>query len=143
MSVKKPKTLFGWLDEITLKKSPSNSFDEEDWKTFNVYMINKYVSMQPEYIELVNYIQKIPYDNKKQIYSIYREMIPKKKVFLKYIGSKKKKPNVELAGYIAKYFECSLGEAEEYIDILRPVGVSGILDSMGIDEKEIKNLIKK
>ena len=102
MAVKKPVTLFGWLDEITLKKSPTNSFDESDWKTFNSYLINKYVSMQPEYIELVNYIQKIPYDNKKQIYSIYREMIPKKKVFLKYIGSKKKKPNVELADYIAK-----------------------------------------
>jgi hypothetical protein len=69
-------------------------------------------------------------------------MIPKRKVFLKYIGSKKKKPNVELAEYVAKYFNCSLGEADEYIDILRPYGVTGILYKMGIEDKEIKKLLK-
>ena len=98
--------------------------------------------MCPDYIELVNYIQKIPYDNKKQIYSIYLQMIPKRKVFLKYIGSKKSKTNLELAEYVAKYFECSLGEADEYIDILRPTGVTGVLNQLGVEEKEIKKLLK-
>jgi hypothetical protein len=142
MPKEKNMNLFGWLNEITLTKSHPDTFSEEDWKQFNAFMIHKYVSMSPDYIELVNYIQKIPYENKKQIYSIYREMIPKRKVFLKYIGSKKKKPNVELAEYVAKYFNCSLGEADEYIDILRPYGVTGILYKMGIEDKEIKKLLK-
>jgi hypothetical protein len=134
--------LFGWLNEITLYKTPIEDISEESWKHFNAFMINKYVSMCPDYIELVNYIQKIPYDNKKQIYSIYSEMIPKRKVFLKYIGSKKSKSNLELAEYVAKYFECSLGEADEYIDILRPTGVTGVLHQLGVEEKEIKKLLK-
>lgn len=69
-------------------------------------------------------------------------MIPKRNVYLKYIGSKKQTSKQELSQYIANYFECSLGEADEYIDILRPVGVTSILNKMGLEEKEIKKLLK-
>ena len=76
-------SLFDWLNEITLNKSPWSNFSEEQIKTFNSYLIHRYLSMSPDYIELANYVQRIPYENKQQIYSIYREMIPKRKVFLK------------------------------------------------------------
>ena len=136
------KDLFGWLNEITQYKSPIENISEESWKSWNTFMINKYVSMCPEYIELVNYVQKIPYDKQKQIYSIYREMLPKRKVYLKWIGSKKKSKNKTATEYIAKYFECGLGEAEEYIDILREIGTREILYKMGVDDKEADKLLK-
>jgi hypothetical protein len=69
-------------------------------------------------------------------------MIPKSKVFLKYIKSRNKKQNATLVEYVAKYFDCSLGEADEYIDILQTIGVRGILYKMGVDDKEIKKLLK-
>jgi len=140
--IKTIDNIFGWLNEITLYKTPVENISEESWEKWNSYMINRYVSMDIQYIELVNYVQTIPYDNKKQIYQIYREMIPKRKVFLKYLKSNRKKKNAELADYVAKYFECSLGEADEYIDILRDKGVTGILHEMGVDDKEIKKLLK-
>ena len=136
------ENLFGWLNEITQFKTPIENISEESWKSWNTFMINKYVSMCPEYIELVNYVQRIPHDQNKQIYSIYREMIPKRKVFLKYIGSKKKKQNLELADYIAQYFHCSLGEADEYIDILQKNGVRSILYKMGMEDKTVDKLLK-
>ena len=137
------ENLFGWLNEITQFKTPIENISEESWKSWNTFMINKYVSMCPEYIELVNYVQRIPHDQNKQIYSIYREMIPKRKVFLKYIGSKKKKQNLELADYIAQYFHCSLGEADEYIDILQKNGVRSILYKMGMEDEIVDKLLKK
>lgn len=143
MAEKQIKDLWGWLNEITLHKTPIEGISEESWDSWNSYIIHRYVSMDINYIELVNYIQTIPYENKKQIYTIYSEMIPKKKVFLKYISTKKKKKNVELADYVAKYFECSLGEADEYIDILQKTGVRGILYKMGIEDKVIDKLLKK
>lgn len=143
MSKKQIKDLWGWLNEITLYKTPVENISEESWEKWNSYMINRYVSMEPNYIELVNYIQRIPYDNKQQIYQIYREMIPKRKVWLKYIGSKKKKQNQTAAEHVAKYFECSLGEAEEYMDLLREHGVRSILYKMGIEDKEVDKLLKK
>jgi hypothetical protein len=142
MAEKQIKDLWGWLNEITLYKTPIEEISEESWNSWNSYIIHRYVSMDVNYIELVNYIQTIPYENKKQIYIIYSEMIPKKKVFLKYISAKKKKKNVELVDYVAKYFECGLGEAEEYIDILREVGTRRVLYDMGLEDKEIKKLLK-
>lgn len=137
------ESLFGWLNEITLYKTPIEDISEGSWKSWNTFMIHKYVSMCPDYIELVNYVQKVPYDQSKQIYSIYREMIPKRKVYLKWIGSKKKSKNQSAIDYVAKYFECSLGEAEEYMDILRENGVRSILYKMGINEEEAEKLLNK
>jgi hypothetical protein len=48
-----------------------------------------------------------------------------------------------LVEYVAKHFECSLGEAEEYIDILREHGVRKVLYDMGMEEKEVTKLLKK
>jgi hypothetical protein len=62
---------------------------------------------------------------------------------LKYIKSRNKKQPATLVEYVAKYFECGLGEAEEYIDILRETGTRSILYKMGIDEKETEKLLKK
>jgi hypothetical protein len=143
VSKKQIKDLWGWLNEITLYKTPIENISEESWDKWNSYVVNRYVSMDIRYIELANYIQTIPYDNKHQLYQIYREMIPKSKVFLKYLKSKTKKHPTTLIEYVAKYFECSLGEAEEYIDILRDHGTRKVLYDMGMDEKEVEKLLKK
>ena len=142
-SKKQIKNIFGWLEEITVNKSPLDIISDESWDTWNSYMVHRYVSMNQDYIDIVNLVQKINPQNKKQIYSIYKEMIPKRKMWLKYIKNEAKKEQKELEEYVAKYFECSLGEAEHYIDILRGTGVREILDKMGVESKESDKLIKK
>lgn len=136
------KTLFEWLDEIMLHKSSPEEISTESWEKWNSYMIHRYVSMNIHYIDIVNYVQKINPQNKQQIYSIYREMIPKKKLWLKYIKNQNKRNYQELAEYVAEYFECSLGEADHYIDII-PKSIEGILWEMGVGEEETKKLFKK
>ncbi len=137
-----PKNLFEWLTEITVNKTPITEISEESWDKFNSYMIHRYVSMNIDYIDIANYIQKINPQSKKQIYSIYKEMIPKKKVWLKYIKNEEKKNYQELAEYIADYYECSLGEADHYIDILG-ISVKSILWELGVEDEEIDKLVKK
>ena len=141
--MKQLTTIFQWLNEITTHKTPIHEISEESWDKFNSYMIHRYVSMDMNYIDIVNYVQKINPNNKKQIYSIYREMIPQKKTYLKYVKNENKRNYKELAEYIAEYLECSLGEADEYIDILQDHGVRGILWKMGVEEDETEKLIKK
>ena len=143
MPKKQIKDLWGWLNEITLYKTPIEDISEESWDKWNSYIIHRYVSMNINYVELANYVQTLPYENKQQIYTIYKEMIPKNKVFLKYIKSRVKKQPVTLVEYVAKHFECSLGEAEEYIDILRDHGTRKVLYDMGVEEKEVEKLLKK
>ena len=135
-------TIWDWLEEITYKKSPPNSFSEKDWDVFNSYMIHRFISMNPYYIELSNKVQTILPTEKKQVYTIYRELIPKRKVFLKYIKGKSDKYNVNLLDILSSHFECSKKESKEYFNILGKPPIKDILSRMGFEKKEITKLLK-
>jgi hypothetical protein len=136
-------TLFDWLNELTFNKREWSSFSEDQRESFNSYMIHRYVSMYIGYVEIANVAQKLPLTEKEKIYNIYKTMLPKKKMFLKYVKKQNKNTYEDLLQYVANYYHCSFGEAEEYIDIIREAGVRGILWEMGVDEKETDKLIKK
>ena len=136
-------TLWDWLNQITFEKKSWSSFTEDQQSSFNPYMVHRFVSMYNGYINIANIAQKLPLTEKEKVYTIYRTMLPKKKLFLKYIKPESKNNYQELAEYVADYFECGLGEAEHYIDILREEGVRGILWNMGVDEKQTDKLIKE
>jgi hypothetical protein len=134
--------IFDWIKEITLSKRKWSSFSEDDRASFNVFMTHRYLSMNQEYIDIVNYIQTIPYTEKEKIYRVYCDMIPKKNVWLKYIKPTKKRTSDALLQYITKEYTISLGEAEEYTYILGKEGIIDILTRHGVDEKEQKKLLK-
>ncbi len=136
-------TLFDWLNEITFNKRDWSSFSEDQRESFNSYMVHRYVSMYIGYVEITNVAQKLPLTEKEKIYNIYKTMLPKKKMFLKYVKKQNKNTYEDLLQYVADYYQCSFGEAEEYIDIIRESGVRGILWEMGVNEKETDKLIKK
>jgi hypothetical protein len=138
-----PITLFNWLDNITVGKQDWDSFEEIDRESFNPYIIHRFVSMYEPYVDLVNIVQKIPPAEKEKIYLLYKNMLPKKKIFFKYVKSNCKSSNDDLVTKLADYFSCSLGEAEEYSTLLDRSGVESILSKMGINEKEIKKLVKE
>ena len=142
-SLKSKKNIFQWLNEITLSKPSSDSFSENDWETFNAYMVHRFVSMYQGYVEIANIAQRFHPTDKKGIYNFYREMLPRKKMFLKYIKSKVKSNPKEIKKYISKYYQCSLDEANEYIILLGKEGVNNIFTKMGIGDKEKKSLTKK
>lgn len=127
---------------MTYSKTPSSEFTEEDWDKFNCYMVNRFVSMDRNYIELVNYVQTIPYENKEQLYNVYKEYLPKKKMFFKYLKSKHKAAPKKLVETFTQYFECSISEAESHVKILNKKNQKQILSHMGFDEKEQKAILK-
>jgi hypothetical protein len=142
MSKKHIPTVWKWLDEITYFKTPVENISEESWDSWNSYTINRSISMKQEYVELSNYIQTIPYDQKKQIYQIYKEMLPKRKMFFKWIKSSNANPNPKLVEHVALHFEVGHSTAIEYIGVLKLKEKKSILESMGVDEKEQKKLLK-
>ena len=80
--------------------------------------------------------------NKQQIYNLYKELIPKRKVFLKYIKSKNKGKNKELVEKISKYFKVGKAEVNSYIDILGKENIISLLRDMAIEDKEAKKIMK-
>lgn len=135
--------LFDWLKDINSKKSPVESFSDDDWEQFNSYMIHRFLSMNIDLIELVNEVQSFHPTDKKQIYQVYKEFVPKNNKWNKYIKSSKKSPNSELLEYLKNYFKLSSREVLDYLNILDNSEIVHILSQLGIDNKEAKKLLKR
>mgnify|MGYP001485158883 CR=1 FL=1 len=136
------KNVWDWLKQINSVKADPSIFSDKDWELWNSYMIHRFMSMNSDYLELVNEAQKINPQNKQEIYSIYREYIPKNNKWNKYIKSNIKKHNDSLLIYLSKYWECSQNEVRQYLNFLGDDEVLRILTSIGLEQKEIKPLLK-
>lgn len=136
------KNIWDWLKQINYIKADPDSFSDKDWELWNSYMIHRFISMNKDYLDIVNEVQSINPQNKKQIYSVYREFIPKNNKWNKYIKSKLKKHNEDLLEHLTNYWECSKNEAKEYLEFLGDSEVLSILTRMGLQEKQIKSIIK-
>jgi len=142
MTLLNPKNIFEWLEHLTYKKSSYDSFEEKSWENFNSYMVHRFVSMYRGYVNIANIAQRFHPTDKRGIYNFYCEMLPKKKMFLRYIKSKIKSSSKEVKQHIATYYQCSLDEANEYIKLLGKKNITNIFNKLGIEGKEVKKLIK-
>ncbi len=105
-------------------------------------MVHRFISMHVYYVEIADLAQGLMPNNKKEIYNFYKELIPKRKVWLQYIKPKSKPYNKELVNLIKGYFEVGGAEASSYIDVLDKKDIISILRKIGIEEKESKKLLK-
>jgi hypothetical protein len=144
MAKTKTYSIFDIIKEIIDTKSPWDSFTPDQQKLFNGYMINKFLSMNAKYIEVVNYVQGLNIKDSKKLYEVYCWMIPQSKnTYSPFIKSTTKKLySPELLKHISEQFECATSEAEEYIQMTDKEWLEEILTSRGVDEKEIKKLLK-
>ena len=143
--MKKTATIFDHLANITWKKTPWNKLDEPSQKSFSPYLINRWLSMNMNYIEIVDMFQQYTIGplSKKHVYQLYFDFLPKQKSFNKYIkGKKQDKYNKELVKLIADHFQIARIEAEEYISLLNKQEIISILKKYGKTEKEVKSLLK-
>lgn len=134
--------VFDWLKQINSIKQPVSDFSDKDWEVFNSYMIHRFMSMNKDYIEVVNYVQEMPPQEKRMIYNIYREFIPKNNQWSKYIKSKVKQPSKELLEKLSNYWECSKIEAKDYMNLLDTKQIRRILEDQGLEKKEITKILK-
>ena len=105
-------------------------------------MVHRFISMHVNHVKIADYAQSMLPTMKKQIYNFYKEMLPKKKVWLQYIKSKTETVNKDLVEDIAKYYEVGAADARSYIAVMTKEEIPIILSEMGKDEKEIKKRLK-
>jgi len=135
-------TLFDWLKELTGKKRDWDSFSDKERESFNPYMINRFLSMHQPFIELVNYVQTIPYTDKKKYYTVYCGLLPKQNVWLKYIKSKMKQPTTELVSALSRIYECSTREAANTVITLDNEHLEEILYKAGYQPNDVAKMFK-
>ena len=142
-------TIFDWLGQITCYKKPWDSFSEADQKTFNTFIINRFLSMRSSWTDMVNelqlYTMGIPLKNG-DVYKLYCDVFPKESrpAFMRYIkGKKEKKYDEFLLNIITEYYHISKLEATDYLDILYlskegKSELKDILQKYGTDPQIIK-----
>jgi len=113
------KGLFDHVDAIyTNQKSDYfTSLSDADRKSYNNYMVNKFLSMNPHQLPFVNELQKYTVSPELH-YAFFSRVIPRGKQFNKYI--KDKKENVYetwLVDLVREHYAVSSTEATEYLDI--------------------------
>ena len=143
--VVKKKSLFDHIKQITDIQNPNywDEISDEDKKSWSNYMVNRFLSMKTDWIELVNELQK--YNLKpKELYKLYTNILPKGKQWLKYTKGRNimSHPNW-LINIVVNHEQISKKEAVEYIDLLM-LTEGGMLElgelsrKWGVEETKIK-----
>lgn len=139
------KTLFNVIDDITWKKTPITEYSDEDEKSISVYMINRYLSMRQDLVEIINELQTytIGLLRPKETYRLYHAILPTNKAFAKYIkGKKDDKFSDSLISQVAEHYKVSRSEATDYVELMDQTSCTRLLSLYGYNEKEIKNMLK-
>ena len=138
-------TIIDWINQLLVNKKHWNDFTEDEQKKFSPFIINRWLSMDKDFIEIVNVFQKyaIGILEPREVYKWYCEILPKGKRFNKYIKSKSiKKYEKELIDTISSHFECSEMETREHLRLIDKEELKSILEMYGLDKKKIKRLCK-
>ena len=119
---------FDHIKNLHTKQRSWDDFNDEEKKSFNIYIINKALSMNPNYLDIVNMVQR--YTNNlldpKEVFNLYFNLLPNKFRFYKWIKGIKDK-NKEKYKILAQYFECSSREAKDYMELLNKKEINKIL----------------
>ena len=142
----KSKSLFDHIKEITNNQRPNywDDLDDASKKSWNNYMVHRFISMKPEWIEVVNEIQQYWELKPKSVYQFYTDVLPKGRTFLRYVKSKKKSKVEKWAmEHLRDYFQTSSREIEEYLEMMTKQQVETIIMKYGVTDKELKQVWKK
>lgn len=144
----KAKTIFDHLSGLTDKKISWEQLSEADKKSFSSYMVNRFLSMNMDFIELINEFQKYTIGglSSREVYKLYLDILPKQKQFNKYIkGKKEEKYNTELIELLSKHFLISEKQTVEYLDMSHETSLNTlkeIVKKYGKSDKEVDKLFK-
>ena len=145
MATVKKKSLFDHIKQITDVQNPNywNDISDDDKKSWSNYMVNRFLSMKMDWVELVNELQR--YNLKpKELYKIYTNILPKGKQWLKYIKGEKKMQYADwLVNVVANEMKVSKKEAYEAVDMYM-LSEGGILElreicvKWGVEPKKLE-----
>ena len=138
-------TIFDWVNNILVSKKHWDEFTEDEQKKFSPFIINRWLSMDKDFIEIVNVFQKYSIGTlePREVYKWYCDILPKGKRFNKYIkGKRDKKYDSELIDIISSHFQYSKLETKECLELIDKEELKQILEMYGIDKKKLKRIMK-
>lgn len=97
-------------------------------KTYNIFMINKWLSMHSHTLVAAYFADQINGLTKEQHFFFVQNLVEKKRIFIKYKKGKKKDKECEA---IMNYFEVGIDKAHEFLQILDNKQIKLIKNAFG------------
>ena len=136
-------TPFDFLKLVHNKKIKWESLNEDEQKAYNTFIINKALSFNSNYLDIINKIQQYT-PTPKESFKYLQSMTNNNFRFNKWIkGQKTKSFNPHLIAIVSTHLECSSKQAEDYLNILEKKEIKIMLKQIGLQENDIKKLLKK
>jgi hypothetical protein len=137
----KKKNIFDFLNNISYIKDPKlfEKLEDDEEKEYNIFMIQRYVSMEKKYTSFISFIDKYVFNvlNKEQHYKLLMNTLPKKQQYFTYIKKTKKaeKKEEQLIECLVRKYECSKKDAMDYSKLLSTKEKKTVLESFGVQTK--------
>lgn len=140
------KSIFTLIGDVTEKKVPWEDQLDVDKKTFSsVFIINRFISMNMDYLEMINALQKFTVGqlDPEITYKLYSSVFPQKKIpYTAYIKAKDEaeKVNDELFKLLVKDFNWNKQECISNLKRIKPIQLQKYLEAYGYGTKEIAKI---
>lgn len=146
----KVRGLFDHLNHIreVKRKDYYVSLSEEEKKSFNKYMILRFLSMDVDIIDEISYVSKyfqnIP---EEQFYQLMIDLVPKGRKFCKYIKNTNEGLNETIINCICKKYNIGIKDGIDYYNIYissdkNLSDLCELIRGFGYSEKEVEKLFK-
>lgn len=146
---KNPKNLFSHLNAIYTDQSTEywEKLTDKERKTYSTFLINRFISMNWDYVEIVNIFQQFAgIVEGRDSYLFYSNILPRGRQYHKYIKPRPKNDSW-VVETVAKYFEINQDEAYSYIQLYKQTiegkeKLKKLLSLYGIDSRKINKAVK-
>jgi hypothetical protein len=145
--------LFDHLKELTEGTNTNywNSLTNGEKVEFQPYIVNRFLSMNPEWLDVVDSFQRYTIGTipKELVFALYHEILPKGRVFLKYVKGRSVAVIPDpLATMLMRYFECGKVEMREMFGLLMRseegrAFLVNVMTAYGTQKDEMKKIRKE
>lgn len=130
-----------FIKHLTIYKTPWNKHSKDEQKTYLPFIMNLWLSMNPDLIEVVNEVQQHQVPNRDH-YNFYLSVLPKKSIYLRWIKAKKKEYSKDVIEHLSAFYSVSMREISDSLCVLDEPKIINILGNLGIPNKQIKSMLK-
>lgn len=143
----KVMSIFDHVKNVKSTKTRWKDISEADRKSWSTFMVNRFMSMNWENVDVINQLQKYTIGLMPNgiVQTLYCEVFPKEYGYHPYVkGVAENKFNSELVSIIKNHYLYNSDEAEDYIQLIlkvNPNELKTLLKKYGKSEKEISKML--
>lgn len=118
------------LLDLSINKKDWDPLDDQRCKSYSPFMINRCISTSEMFIPFIRELNKYGFDNKEAHYNAVSSIIPKRKMYFKFMTAKKDK-NKDLRVLISQVFNVGTRDTDLILEMMTKEHEIGLREMFG------------